>query len=141
MLQELLQYWRTSYDWRKQEGLLNQSFHHFRIPLNTIDVHFIHETSQHKHAIPLLLIHGWPGSFLEFTEIIPQLVNPGDSYTFAPPALPAILAPSCSCLKPNFSEPVTRTPFEPEAILVTWLTTLAYLLPTPISLLAPVVCL
>lgn len=89
MLQELLQYWRTSYDWRKQEGLLNQSLHHFRIPLNTIDVHFIHETSQHKHAIPLLLMHGWPGSFLEFTEIIPQLVNPGDSYTFAPvPSLP-----------------------------------------------------
>ena len=78
VLQELLQYWKTTYDWRKQEQILNKTMHHFSIPLNAIDLHFVHEKSKHKNAIPLLITHGWPGSFLEFTEIIPQLVNPGD---------------------------------------------------------------
>lgn len=78
VLQELLQYWKTTYDWRKQEQILNKTMHHYTIPLNAIDLHFVHEKSKHKNAIPLLITHGWPGSILEFTEIIPQLVNPGD---------------------------------------------------------------
>ncbi len=76
-MQEVLQYWLTTYDWRAQEAQLNRSLHHFKLPVNTIDLHFVHERSQHKDAIPLVLIHGWPGSILEFTELIPQLVNPG----------------------------------------------------------------
>ena len=78
-LQELLQYWQTTYDWRKQEASLNQSLHHFRLSLNSIDLHFVHERSKHSDALPLLLVHGWPGSFLEFTELIPLLTNPGAS--------------------------------------------------------------
>ncbi|DBA80888.1 TPA: hypothetical protein ACH3X1_008094 [Trebouxia sp. C0004] len=54
--------------------------HHFTIPLNAINLHFVHEKSKHTNAIPLLLTHGWPGSFLEFTEIIPQLVNPAPNH-------------------------------------------------------------
>ncbi len=79
VFQELLQYWKTTYDWRKQEQILNKTLHHFTIPLNAIDLHFVHEKSKHRNAIPLLITHGWPGSFLEFTEIIPELVNPGDN--------------------------------------------------------------
>ena len=74
--------------------------HHFTILLNAIDLHFVHEKSKHKNAIPLLLTHGWPGSFLEFTEIIPQLVNPGDKKTptIPVPALALLLAWKCPCL-------------------------------------------
>ena len=100
VLQELLQYWKTTYDWRKQEHLLNKTLHHFTIPLNAIDLHFVHEKSKHKNAIPLLITHGWPGSFLEFTEIIPQLVNPGDNsmQTSRVPILALLLRQICPCL-------------------------------------------
>lgn len=90
-LQEVLQYWITTYDWRAQEAQLNRSLHHFKLPVNTIDLHFVHERSQHKDAIPLVLIHGWPGSILEFTELIPQLVNPGEgkqAFHVVAPSLP-----------------------------------------------------
>lgn len=76
LVQTLVQHW-IKYDWRAEEAKLNQSLHHFKMPVNTIDLHFVHERSQHENAIPLILIHGWPGSILEFTEIIPQLVSPG----------------------------------------------------------------
>ena len=48
------------------------------MPVNSIDLHFVHEQSPNEHAIPLILIHGWPGSILEFTELIPKLTNPGE---------------------------------------------------------------
>jgi hypothetical protein len=100
VLQELLQYWKTTYDWRKEEQILNKTMHHFTIPLNAMYLHFIHEKSKHKNAIPLLITHGWPGSFLEFTEIIPQLVNPGDKQmpTSPVPVLALLLARKCPCL-------------------------------------------
>ena len=109
VLQELLQYWKTTYDWRKQEQILNKTMHHFSIPLNAIDLHFVHEKSKHKNAIPLLITHGWPGSFLEFTEIIPQLVNPGDKsmQTSPVPVLALLLRqrPPCLTLCLPFSYP------------------------------------
>lgn len=77
-VQDLIQYWITQYDWRAQEAKLNSSLHHFKMPVNSVDVHFVHERSPNEHAVPLILIHGWPGSFLEFTELIPKLVNPGN---------------------------------------------------------------
>ena len=75
-LQDLIQYWVTKYDWQAEEARLNSSLHHFKMPVNSIDLHFVHERSPNEHAIPLILIHGWPGSILEFTELIPKLVNP-----------------------------------------------------------------
>ena len=76
-MQELLDYWVNSYDWRAQEAILNKTLNHYALHVNTINLHFVHQRSDSPNAIPLLLIHGWPGSFLEFTEIIPKLVNPG----------------------------------------------------------------
>ena len=49
---------------------------HFQAPLEGLNVHFIHVRSKAPNAIPLLLVHGWPGSFLEFRHIIDDLVNP-----------------------------------------------------------------
>ena len=77
-LQDLVQHWITKYDWRAEEARLNSSLHHFKMPVNSIDLHFVHERSPNEHAVPLILIHGWPGSILEFTELIPKLVNPGE---------------------------------------------------------------
>lgn len=78
-MQDLLEYWQNTFDWRAQEALINQTLNHFTLHINTINLHFVHQRSQSRNAIPLILIHGWPGSFLEFTEIIPKLTDPGTS--------------------------------------------------------------
>ena len=77
-LEELLAYWRDEFDWRAQEAILNQ-FDHFRTVIEGVAVHFIHQRSPNENATPLLLIHGWPGSFTEFTGIIGPLTDPGAS--------------------------------------------------------------
>jgi len=74
-LRALVDYWRTSYDWRRCETLLNslgQSTTH----IDGVDIHFLHIRSAHANAMPLLLTHGWPGSVLEFRHVIEPLVNP-----------------------------------------------------------------
>ncbi|MFN2425658.1 MAG: epoxide hydrolase family protein [Candidatus Binatia bacterium] len=74
-LRELLDYWRTTFDWRAVERDLNRYEHAFA----TIDdhrVHFLHARSKHPDALPLLLSHGWPGSVLEFLKIIGPLTDP-----------------------------------------------------------------
>ena len=74
-LRELLDYWRTKYDWRRHETELN-GFAQFRAALSHGKVHFIHERSPHPQARPLLLLHGWPGSVYEFHKLIPLLTRP-----------------------------------------------------------------
>lgn len=90
-LQDLLQYWIESYDWRAQEAILNKTLNHYTLHVNTINLHFVHQRSPSPNAIPLILIHGWPGSILEFTELIPKLVNPGEgkqAFHVVAPSLP-----------------------------------------------------
>ena len=93
-LRELVDYWRTRYDWRKHEKHLN-SLRHFRTEIADLDLHFIHEEGRGPNPKPLLLIHGWPGSVYEFMEIIPMLTDPAahggdtsDSFTVIAPSLP-----------------------------------------------------
>lgn len=74
-LKELVAYWRTTYDWRAQERKLNQ-FNHFKTNVDGLDVHFIHQRSKEKNALPLVIIHGWPGSFYEFYKVIGPLTDP-----------------------------------------------------------------
>ena len=74
-LRSLITYWREEFDWRKQEQLLN-SFDQFKTRIGDLDIHFIHQRSPEKNAIPLLITHGWPGSVAEFTKIIGPLTNP-----------------------------------------------------------------
>lgn len=62
MRQELANHWATKFNWRKQEAYLN-SFPQFKLPVHGIDLHFVHLLSSEPNAIPLLLVHGWPGSF------------------------------------------------------------------------------
>jgi len=93
-LRELLDYWRDEYDWRAQEARLNE-LAHFRTRIDGQSIHFIHERSANPGAFPLLLIHGWPGSIVEFLDVIPRLTNPeahggraADSFHVIAPSLP-----------------------------------------------------
>lgn len=74
-LQELADYWRMSYDWRKHEAALNE-LPQFMTEIDGQDVHLVHVRSADPTATPLLLVHGWPGSFMEFVDVIGPLTNP-----------------------------------------------------------------
>jgi pimeloyl-ACP methyl ester carboxylesterase len=73
--QELVEYWRTRYDWRRVESSLN-ALPQFRTQIDGLGIHFIHVRSKHENALPIVLTHGWPGSVLEFLEVIGPLVDP-----------------------------------------------------------------
>lgn len=74
-LRELTDYWRTDYDWRAAEARLN-AFPQFTTEIDGQRVHFLHVKSPEPDALPLLLTHGWPGSILEFVDLIGPLTNP-----------------------------------------------------------------
>ncbi len=74
-VQELAEYWRDKYDWRRCESRLNQ-FPQFKTELDGLGIHFIHQRSPHEGARPLLITHGWPGSVLEFLKVIEPLTTP-----------------------------------------------------------------
>jgi pimeloyl-ACP methyl ester carboxylesterase len=83
-LRELIDYWRTGFDWRVWEANLN-SFPQFTIPIRGIDLHFIRVPSRRPDAMPLLISHGWPGSVFEFHKILPLLA---EHFTVIAPSLP-----------------------------------------------------
>ena len=74
-LKELVTYWREKFDWRAAERRLNQ-FDQFKTNIDGVDIHFIHQRSKVPNALPLVLTHGWPGSVVEFTKVIPALTDP-----------------------------------------------------------------
>ena len=77
-LKELCDYWQNKFDWKKQEAFLN-SFSHFKSTVDDVGLHYIHQKGEGKTSIPLLLIHGWPDSFIRFLKIIPLLTKADDS--------------------------------------------------------------
>ena len=74
-MKELIEYWRKEYDWREHERSLNE-IPQFKTRIDGIDLHFLHARSPHADALPLVLVHGWPGSVYEFYKIIPMLTEP-----------------------------------------------------------------
>ena len=74
-LNAILKYWGKDFSWEKQEKDLNK-YDQFKITIDKIDTHFLHIKSSQKNALPLMLIHGWPGSIFEFFDLIPLLINP-----------------------------------------------------------------
>ncbi|MGC1214843.1 MAG: epoxide hydrolase family protein [Micromonospora sp.] len=74
-LKDLVEYWRTSYDWRAAEARLN-SFPQFTTTIDGTRVHFLHVRSPEPDALPLLVTHGWPSSVAEFIDVIEPLTNP-----------------------------------------------------------------
>lgn len=73
-LKELSTYWEQEFDWRKIENEIN-SFPNYTTKIDNHKIHFLHIKSKQKNAIPLLITHGWPGSFIEMLKIIPHLIN------------------------------------------------------------------
>nr|XP_021535181.1 epoxide hydrolase 1 [Neomonachus schauinslandi] len=78
-LRKVLSYWRNGFDWRKQVEILNR-YPHFKTKIEGLDIHFIHVKPHQPPSgctpKPLLMVHGWPGSFYEFYKIIPLLTDP-----------------------------------------------------------------
>lgn len=74
-LQELTKYWHEHFNWRRQEAQLN-ALPQFTTRIDGQTIHFAHIRSAHPHATPLLLLHGWPGNFVEFLHVVEPLTNP-----------------------------------------------------------------
>ena len=71
----LVEYWRTHYDWRRVESTLN-GLPQFRTQIDGLGIYFIHVRSKHENALPIILTHGWPGSIIEFMQVVGPLVDP-----------------------------------------------------------------
>jgi pimeloyl-ACP methyl ester carboxylesterase len=74
-LQALARYWATDYDWRRCEKRLN-ALPQFTTEIDGTSIHFIHVTSRHENALPLIMTHGWPGSVVELLESVGPLTDP-----------------------------------------------------------------
>jgi epoxide hydrolase len=93
-LRELTEYWRTKYNWRDHEATLN-AYPQFTTTIDGQTVHFLHIRSPEPDAKPLLLIHGWPGSVVEFVNVIGALSDPrahggaaADAFHLVIPSIP-----------------------------------------------------
>lgn len=87
-IKPLVEYWATKYDWRKTEKKLN-ALPQFMMNFEGIDIHFIHVKSKHPNAMPILLLHGWPGSFFELSKLIAPLTeNSDDPFDVVIPSMP-----------------------------------------------------
>ncbi len=83
-IKRLALYWKDGFNWRKAEAKLNE-YPQYIIQIQVedfdmLDIHFVHQQSTVVNAIPLLFLHGWPGSFIEVTKILPQLVKGGKDF-------------------------------------------------------------
>jgi len=114
----LIAYWRDRYNWRRFEARAN-SFPHFRTRIDGLGIHFIHARSSHPNAIPIIFTHGWPGSFVEFLEVIGPLTAPtrfggnaDDAFHVVIPSLPGFA----------FSDKPSETGWDVERIAKAWVT-------------------
>jgi pimeloyl-ACP methyl ester carboxylesterase len=115
-LSELVDYWGEGYDWRAQEATLN-GYPQFTTKIDGQNIHFLHVRSPEPDALPLVLTHGWPGSFVEFLEVIGPLTDPrahggdpADAFHLVIPTLPGF----------GFSGPVTDTGWNTTRIASAW---------------------
>jgi hypothetical protein len=74
-LKKVADYWLNKFDWKKQEAVLNK-FPQFISEIDGQNIHYLHIKSPNSNAVPLMLIHGWPGSFADFIRVIEPLTNP-----------------------------------------------------------------
>src|ERR1700693_4900721 len=106
-VRELADYWQNGYDWRAQEARINR-FDQFTTEIDGQQIYFIHQRSPRPDAIPLMLIHGWPGSILEFLRLIEPLTDPKDknspAFDVIVPSLPGF----------GFSGPTTSRGWGPQ---------------------------
>ena len=115
-LRELVEYWRDDYDWRASERAINR-WPQFTTHIDGTRIHFLHVRSLEPTALPLLLTHGWPGSFVEFLDIIGPLTDPvahggqrSDAFHVVIPSLPGF----------GFSGPVPESGWDSDRIARAW---------------------
>jgi pimeloyl-ACP methyl ester carboxylesterase len=115
-LRGLVEYWRTGYDWRAAEARIN-AIPQFTTEINGQRVHFLHVRSPEPGALPLILTHGWPGSIVEFLDVIGPLTDPAanggdpaDAFDVVVPSLPGF----------GFSGPTADAGWTADRIARTW---------------------
>jgi epoxide hydrolase len=104
----LAEYWRTAYDWRTWEPRLNE-LPRFTTTIDGQNIHFLHVRSPKADATPLILTHGWPGSFAEFLDVIgphAHRADPADAFHLVIPPIPGF----------GFSGPVTERGWNPTRV-------------------------
>lgn len=89
-LRSLCDYWRSDYDWRAHESRLN-ALPQFIAPVDGLDLHFIHVPGRGDNCLPLLLLHGWPGSIIEFEHLIGPLTDPAAHGAPSAPAFDVVV--------------------------------------------------
>ena len=116
-VEKLARYWATEYDWRKVEARLN-ALPQFITEIDGLDIHFIHVRSKHENALPIIVSHGWPGSFIEQLKIIGPLTDPtafggraSDAFDVVIPSMPGF----------GFSGKPTTTGWDPLRIARAWI--------------------
>ncbi|MFE1080035.1 epoxide hydrolase family protein [Nocardiopsis alba] len=112
-LVELVDHWRTGYDWRAFEERLDR-IGQFRTTIDGLGIHFLHRRSTRADAAPLVLTHGWPGSIAEFIDVVDELTEPED------PNAPAfhVVIPSLPGF--GYSDKPTTTGWGTEKIAAAW---------------------
>jgi len=116
MIQKLVRYWGTDYDWRTCEAKLN-ALPQFITEIDGLEIHFIHLRSKHEDALPLVVNHGWPGSIIEQLKLIDRLTDPtahgasaADAFHVVVPSMPGY----------GFSGKPTSTGWGPERMARAW---------------------
>ena len=122
-LKGLTEYWATTYDWRGQEAALNE-LAQFTTIIDDQNVHFLHVRSAEPEALPLLITHGWPGSIVEFLDIIGPLTDPAahggdpaDAFHVIAPSIPGF----------GFSGPTRQTGWDTVRVARAWATLMSRL--------------
>lgn len=111
-VRELAEYWRTGFDWRAQEERIN-AFPQFTTTIDGTNVHFLHVVSPEPEAPPVLLMHGWPGSIVEFLDVIGPLTDPR-AYGGDPASALTVVVPSLPGY--GFSGPTPTPDWGPDRI-------------------------
>jgi pimeloyl-ACP methyl ester carboxylesterase len=116
-MQELVRYWATEYDFRRFEARLD-AVPQFITEIDGLDIHFIHATSPHENALPLIITHGWPGSVIEMLNVVGPLSDPpahggdaADAFDVVVPSIPGY----------GFSAKPTTTGWDPVHIAEAWI--------------------
>jgi pimeloyl-ACP methyl ester carboxylesterase len=122
-LKELVAYWRNDFDWRAAERTLN-TYPQFITQVDGVDIHFLHIKSAEANATPLLITHGWPGSFVEFLDVIAPLTDPvsfggqpADAFDLVIPSLPGS----------GFSGPTNQPGWDVSRVAGAWVQLMAQL--------------
>ena len=115
-MKSLADYWRNRYDWRRHEAALNE-LPQYRLSVDGFNVHFVHVRGKGPAPMPLIISHGWPGSFMEMVKLIPRLTDPAahggkeeDAFDVVVPSLPGY----------GFSDRPGERGMDPHRIAVLW---------------------